>query len=59
MAEITMPRCACCSRPIAPDDIGTVSFGCPVCGILPIIRCSKCRQLGNTYKCPNCGFVGP
>ncbi|MFQ6124317.1 MAG: zinc finger domain-containing protein [Candidatus Heimdallarchaeota archaeon] len=39
--------------------MGTVSFGCPVCGILSIVRCSKCRRLGNTYKCPNCGFVGP
>ncbi|MFW9856864.1 MAG: zinc finger domain-containing protein [Candidatus Thorarchaeota archaeon] len=27
--------------------------------MIPIIRCERCRQLGNRYTCPNCGFTGP
>ncbi|MHA2136770.1 MAG: zinc finger domain-containing protein [Candidatus Hodarchaeales archaeon] len=27
--------------------------------MIPIIRCERCRKLGNRYICPNCGFSGP
>ncbi|MHA2106714.1 MAG: zinc finger domain-containing protein, partial [Candidatus Hodarchaeales archaeon] len=27
-------------------------FPCPSCGMIPIIRCERCRKLGNRYICP-------
>ncbi|MFW9856626.1 MAG: zinc finger domain-containing protein, partial [Candidatus Thorarchaeota archaeon] len=40
-----------------PSEHGTTRFPCPNCGMIPIIRCERCRQLGNRYTCPNCGFT--
>lgn len=36
-----------------------VKFECPSCLEAIIIRCRKCKALGNKYTCPKCGFVGP
>ncbi|MEM4587774.1 MAG: zinc finger domain-containing protein [Candidatus Jordarchaeales archaeon] len=58
MTEVKLPICSSCSRPIHPDT-GGVKFPCPNCGKITIWRCYKCRQLGNPYKCPVCGFEGP
>lgn len=56
---IQMPHCSCCQTQIVPEDIGTVRFNCPECNQFPITRCGKCRNLGNQFKCHNCGFSGP
>ncbi|MEX2721761.1 MAG: zinc finger domain-containing protein [Candidatus Wukongarchaeota archaeon] len=57
--EIIMPLCSCCSRIVSPKDRGANKFPCPNCGAITIVRCSRCRKLGNSYKCPNCSFWGP
>ena len=49
-------NCTTCSVSLVED--GSVRFPCPYCGE-EIGRCKSCRVLGNTYKCPKCGFVGP
>ncbi|MBD3192439.1 MAG: RNA-binding protein [Candidatus Heimdallarchaeota archaeon] len=54
-----MPSCSSCFRKISPNDIGSVKFRCPECGDVVIVRCSRCRNLGNDFKCPACGFEGP
>lgn len=37
---------------------GCVKFPCPECGH-EIGRCGSCRQQGNVYTCPVCGFQAP
>ncbi|MEM2022001.1 MAG: zinc finger domain-containing protein [Zestosphaera sp.] len=54
----TPPVCGSCGRLITPRE-KAVKFLCPNCGVVVIWRCSKCRDLSNPYKCPNCGFEGP
>lgn len=56
--SLKLPVCSSCNRPIPPFEIG-VKFRCPNCGEITIWRCRRCRQLGNTYTCPKCGFEGP
>ena len=56
---ITMPRCNSCNKVIHPRDISTIAFICANCGKGIIIRCSKCRKIGNTAKCPVCGYEYP
>lgn len=56
---IKLANCSSCQNQISPDDLGVVKFNCPHCGEFPVVRCSKCRNLGNTYRCYNCGFIGP
>ena len=58
MAELTLPICTSCKRPIMPKEKG-VKFYCPNCGQVTIWRCKRCRILVNPYKCPKCGFEGP
>jgi predicted RNA-binding Zn-ribbon protein involved in translation (DUF1610 family) len=36
-----------------------VKFSCPKCKKTEIIRCEGCKKLENTYKCKDCGFIGP
>ncbi|MFO7966817.1 MAG: zinc finger domain-containing protein [Archaeoglobaceae archaeon] len=35
-----------------------VKLPCPSCGEA-VYRCKRCRKLSNSYKCGNCGFIGP
>ena len=59
MHEVARMRiCSSCGRVIAPDD-KPVTFYCPNCGKVEIIRCSKCRKQTVKYTCPICGFTGP
>ncbi|MHA2218201.1 MAG: zinc finger domain-containing protein, partial [Candidatus Hodarchaeales archaeon] len=51
--------CNPCQVAVMPSEHGTTRFPCPSCGMIPIIRCERCRKLGNRYACPNCGFTGP
>ncbi len=50
-------RCTSCHREVNPGEY--VEFRCPACGEVTIVRCSRCRAIGNEYVCPVCGFVGP
>jgi len=34
-------------------------FPCPDCGDVEIGRCKECRDQGEKYECPECGFRGP
>ncbi len=43
---------------LAPLERG-IYMACPNCGNVTIVRSSRARKLGVTYKCPECGFVGP
>ena len=37
---------------------GAVSFKCPACGKVEIVRCPGCRKKAIKYTC-SCGFTGP
>ena len=50
--------CVSCGKRVEAET-DWVEFNCPQCGKSRIIRCSKCKRLENTYKCPECGFRGP
>jgi len=50
--------CTSCGKRIV-NDPSAVSFPCPKCGKVEIIRCGNCRKQGIKYKCPECGFEGP
>jgi len=41
------------------NDKGSVSFPCPKCGKIEIIRTRSERANAVKYTCPSCGFVGP
>lgn len=51
-------KCTSCDMNVISED-GFSKFMCPECGKAMIIRCKKCRNLSNIYKCPECGFEGP
>ncbi|MDD5148252.1 MAG: zinc finger domain-containing protein [Candidatus ainarchaeum sp.] len=51
-----MKTCSTCNREVVSD---YVEFKCPQCGKERIIRCLHCRKTAKTYKCPECGFIGP
>ena len=57
--NISMDRCNPCQVAVMPSEHGTTKFPCPNCGMITVIRCERCRKLGNRYTCPNCGFNGP
>ncbi|MFX0182978.1 MAG: zinc finger domain-containing protein [Candidatus Hodarchaeota archaeon] len=57
--NIRMQRCNPCQVAVMPSEHGTTRFPCPSCGMISIVRCERCRKLGNRYICPNCGFTGP
>jgi predicted RNA-binding Zn-ribbon protein involved in translation (DUF1610 family) len=48
----------CTSCGIRLVEGGYVKFPCPECGS-EIGRCASCRQQGNVYTCPKCGFKAP
>ncbi|USN45456.1 MAG: RNA-binding protein [Candidatus Woesearchaeota archaeon] len=41
------------------NDLGAVSFKCPSCGKVDIVRSSSERKNAVRYICPACGFTGP
>ncbi|MCK4883930.1 MAG: RNA-binding protein [Candidatus Diapherotrites archaeon] len=49
-------KCTTCNREVTNDYI---ELKCPNCNKAVIIRCMQCRELSNTYVCPECGFQGP
>ncbi|MCW7076511.1 MAG: zinc finger domain-containing protein [Candidatus Syntrophoarchaeum sp.] len=49
-------KCVTCSVKLV--ERGFVRFPCPNCGE-GIGRCVSCRNQGNAYVCPSCGFGGP
>ena len=51
-------KCSSCGREVEAEQ-NWVEFDCPACGKDHIIRCQKCKELGNKYNCSKCGFVGP
>ena len=42
-----MNTCSSCQRMIPPDDIGSVMFHCPNCGLIEIRRCVSATEEGN------------
>jgi Zn-ribbon RNA-binding protein len=48
----------CTSCGIRLVEKGNVKFPCPQCGV-EIGRCGSCRQQGNVYTCPKCGYTAP
>ncbi len=51
-------KCTSCSSNITASE-NFVKFQCPGCGEAAIVRCSRCKNAANRYKCPKCGFEGP
>ena len=51
-------NCVSCGTHVKARE-GFVKFECPNCTSEIIVRCSKCKALGNEYVCKKCGFVGP
>ncbi|MFO7992187.1 MAG: zinc finger domain-containing protein [Thermoplasmata archaeon] len=49
----------CTSCGITLVGLKNTVFKCPECGEETIGRCKKCRDQGETYECPECGFRGP
>lgn len=41
------------------NDKGSVSFPCPQCGEVEIVRSRSERENVVKYTCPKCGFTGP
>jgi len=56
---VATPRCVACNKVIHPRDTTTIAFICPNCGKGIIIRCAKCRTIGNKARCPVCGYEYP
>lgn len=50
--------CNSCHKEIL-NEKGSVSFKCPNCGAVEIVRCSHCREIGVRYRCSGCEFEGP
>ncbi|HLC52180.1 MAG TPA: zinc finger domain-containing protein [Candidatus Nanoarchaeia archaeon] len=50
-------RCTSCKKNVV-NDPGSVSFKCPGCSDLEVVRCTNCRDNGSKYSCA-CGFTGP
>jgi len=50
-----MKTCISCNRVVKDY----VSFKCPSCGKVEIVRCQDCRAREVIYICPSCGFEGP
>jgi predicted RNA-binding Zn-ribbon protein involved in translation (DUF1610 family) len=51
-------KCVSCGVKIENQQ-NWVEFICPKCNKTKIIRCEKCRKLGNEYICNSCEFKGP
>jgi predicted RNA-binding Zn-ribbon protein involved in translation (DUF1610 family) len=51
-----MVKCTSCNTEVLQD---FTRFKCPNCGKSEIVRCNRCKSLSKTYKCPECGFIGP
>ena len=51
-----MVKCTSCNTEVTQD---FTKFKCPQCGKAEIVRCNRCKSLSKSYKCPECGFIGP
>jgi len=51
-----MKTCTTCNKVVTNKHI---EFKCPECGKSTIVRCESCKIDAKTYKCKECGFVGP
>lgn len=51
-----MKKCTSCSKEVVND---FVEFKCPSCEKKKLVRCKHCRNTSKTYKCEECGFIGP
>ena len=51
-------RCSSCGKEVEAEQ-NWVEFDCPACSKDHIIRCQKCKEMGNKYACKKCSFVGP
>ncbi|MGM0510244.1 MAG: zinc finger domain-containing protein [Thermoplasmatota archaeon] len=49
--------CTSCGKTLV--SLRNTTFPCPECGNVTIGRCEKCRNQGEEYECPECGFRGP
>ncbi|MFA5406182.1 MAG: zinc finger domain-containing protein [Candidatus Nanoarchaeia archaeon] len=50
-------HCVSCGKDVSTIN-NSVVFDCPKCGKGKIVRCGKCRRLGISYSCVECGFKG-
>ncbi len=50
-------KCSSCKRKVV-NDKGSVTFKCPQCTDVEIVRCTECRANAVKYNC-GCGFEGP
>ncbi|UCD03990.1 MAG: DUF1610 domain-containing protein [Candidatus Woesearchaeota archaeon] len=51
-------ECTSCKKRII-NDPSSVSFTCPNCLEVIIIRCGECRKKAIKYRCSKCKFEGP
>jgi predicted RNA-binding Zn-ribbon protein involved in translation (DUF1610 family) len=51
-----MKTCTTCIKIVSDEK---TEFKCPDCGKTTIVRCDHCKTTSKTYKCKECGFVGP
>ena len=51
-------ECISCGKKVT-NDPSSVSFPCPNCLKVEIVRCKNCRERAIPYRCPECGFEGP
>ena len=58
MVNMEDRKCVSCKKKVE-NSKGSVSFDCPSCGQVKIIRCVNCRKKAVKYKCANCEFEGP
>ncbi|MFO8019704.1 MAG: zinc finger domain-containing protein [Promethearchaeia archaeon] len=58
MSLLKKQTCSGCGRVITPVE-DAVNFPCPECGDVMIWRCERCRDMGKSYTCLKCDFVGP
>ncbi len=57
MVKSKATKCSSCNVDITNIN-GSVSFDCPSCGKVKIVRCKDCRNKSIKYNC-SCGFEGP
>ena len=51
-----MEKCTGCNKEVTTN---YTQFKCPSCGKNKIIRCNRCKATSKTYRCKECGFIGP
>ncbi|MDD3245067.1 MAG: zinc finger domain-containing protein [Candidatus ainarchaeum sp.] len=51
-----MEKCSSCNKEVVSN---YTTFKCPSCGKTKVIRCERCKTTVKTYRCKECGFIGP